>query len=159
MEEKNIDARVYEVGYLLVPTLSEQEMPGVYSSLKDLIVSLGGEMISDEMPKMIDLAYTMKKTIQNVRSRFDTAYFGWSKFFMDADKVSELKKKLDLNPQVIRFLIVKTVKENTIAAKKFTNRDSVRRKPFSAKKEEGAEEALPINKEEVDKEIDAMVAE
>jgi len=158
MEEKNIDSRVYEVGYLLVPTLSEEEMPGVYSSIKDLIISLGGEMISDEMPKMIDLAYTMKKTIQNVKNRFDNAYFGWSKFFMDVEKVSELKKKLDLNPQVIRFLIVKTVKENTIAAKKFTNRDSVRRKPFTAKREE-TEEALPINKEEVDKEIEAMVAE
>lgn len=158
MEEKNIDGRVYEVGYLLVPTLSEEEMPVAYGSLKELIISLGGEMISDEMPKMIDLAYTMKKTIQNVRNRFDSAYFGWSKFFMDAEKVSELKKKLDLNTQVIRFLIVKTVKENTIAAKKFNSRDGMRRKPFTAKREEGAEE-VPINKEEVDKEIDAMIAE
>ena len=158
MEEKNIDSRVYEVGYLLVPTLSEEEMPAIYSSLKDTIASLGGEFISDEMPKMINLAYTMNKTIQNVKNRFDNAYFGWVKFFMDAEKVLELKKKLDLNPQVIRFLIVKTVKENTIAAKKFTNRDNTRRKPFSAKRED-VEEALPINKEEVDKEIDAMVAE
>ena len=158
MEEKNIDSRVYEVGFLLVPTISQEEVPTVYGAMKDLIVSLGGETISDESPKMIDLAYTMKKTIQNVKNRFDSAYFGWTKFFMDAEKVSELKKKFDLDPKIVRFLIVKTVKENTIAAKKFTARDGVRRKTFSAKKEEGAVE-VPINKEEVDKEIDAMVAE
>jgi ribosomal protein S6 len=167
MEEKNIDSKVYEVAFLLVPNLSEEEVPVVYGDMKGLITSLGGDFISEEMPKLIDLAYTMKKTIQNVNQKFDTAYFGWTKFFMDAEKVSELKKKLDFDPKVIRFLIVKTVKENTLSGKKFTSKEGMRRKTsFSAtsssKKEEGenaGEAPVEINKEEVDKEIDAMVAE
>ena len=111
VEDKNeteIDAnsRVYELGYLLVPTIEEIEVPAVYGNLKELILSFGGAPISDEMPKMIQLAYAMVKVVANVRSKFNTAYFGWTKFTMDSDKVLELKKKLDLDPNVIRFLLL-----------------------------------------------------
>jgi hypothetical protein len=61
-----------------------------------------------------------------------------------------------LDPNIIRFLILKTVKENTIASKRFVRGD-MRKKPRSAKEESG-ETAVPINKEEIDKEIDALVA-
>jgi ribosomal protein S6 len=154
MEEKNIDSRVYEVSFLFVPTLSEDEVLNSFNSLRELILSFEGETISDEMPKIIELAYTMQKTIKNKINKFDNGYFGWIKFFMDAEKVSELKKKLDLSSEIIRFLIVKTVKENTMSLKKF-NRDNPRRRSYVNKKEGKVEEE--INKEEVDKEIEAMV--
>ncbi len=156
-ENIETNSRIYEVGYLLVPTLSEENVPGVYSGLKDLVVGFGGEIISDEMPKMIPIAYSMLKVVQNVRNKFNTAYFGWIKFEISADKISEIKKKLDLDPNVIRFLILKTVRENTIAAKRFVHKDS-RRKAPTVKKEGENETVLPIDKEEIDKEIDAMVS-
>lgn len=154
-QNEAVDSRVYEVGYLLVPTIASEDVPGVYGNLKELISSLKGEMISDEMPKHISLAYEMAKTIQNKRYRFNDAYFGWVKFFMNATEVASLKKTLDLDPNIIRFLIVKTVKENTLAVKKFARVDSAKKK--TVKKEEGAEEE--VNSEEIDKEIDAMVEE
>lgn len=160
MEENNKnteDSRVYEVGYLLVPTLKEEEIPTIFGNLKELITSLEGEEISNEMPKIITLAYSMSKMIQNVRNKFDSAYFGWTKFFMDPEKVMELKKKLELDPNVLRFLIIKTVKENTTAAKRFAHKDYRRR--TLTPKPVGQEEVGPINKEEVDKEIEALVAE
>jgi ribosomal protein S6 len=128
--------------------------------LKELITGLGGGIISDEMPRMIPLAYNVQKDVQNVRNKFDTAYFGWTKFEMDGEKVSELKKKLDLDSNFLRFLILKTVRENTVAAKRFVHRDITHRRPpgVGAKKEEGGEAPVEINKEEIDKEIDAMVA-
>src|SRR5258706_8061249 len=146
--------RVYELGYLLVPTISEEEVPAVYGNLKEVVSSLGGVVIADEMPKMIPLAYEMVKVVTNVRNKFKTGYFGWIKFTMEASSVLELKKKLDLDPKLIRFLILKTVKENTIAAKRFVRRETYRRP--TAKKDEN-ETAVPINKEEIDKEIDALV--
>jgi ribosomal protein S6 len=155
MDQEVSASQIYEVGYLLVPTTPEEQVPALYSGLKDLVASLGGEAIADDMPKMIPLAYPMTKVVYNVRSKFNTAYFGWLKFAMPKNKALELKKKLDLDINIIRFLLLKTVKENTIAAKRFVGRDSIR-KPVSAKKE--GEEAAPMNKEEVDKEIDAMVA-
>lgn len=154
--EGEANSRVYELGYLLVPTISEADLPVVFGNLKELVSSLGGIAIADDMPKMIGLAYKMVKVIANVRNKFNTAYFGWIKFTMDSDKVLELKKKLDLDPNFIRFLILKTVKENTIATKRFVGRDNVHKKP-SVKKDEN-EVVVPINKEEIDKEIDAMVA-
>lgn len=149
------DSRVYEVGYILVPTIEETEVPAVYGNLKELVSSFGGVHISDEMPRMTPLAYTMVKVVANVRNKFNTGYFGWVKFTMDSDKVLDLKKKLDLDPQIIRYLILKTVKENTLAAKRFVRGD-LHKKPITKKNEN--EEAAPINKEEIDKEIDAMIA-
>jgi len=151
------NSRVYELGYLLVPTISEENLPVMYGNIKELVSSFSGELISDEMPKMIPLAYSMVKVISNVRNKFNTAYFGWIKFTMDSDKVLELKKKLDLDPNFIRFLILKTVKENTIAAKRFVRGDMHSRKP-KAEKSENNDVVVPINKEEIDKEIEAMIA-
>ncbi len=152
------DARVYELGYLLIPTISTDELPAAYGDIKALVSSFGGEVISDEMPKMINLAYEMLKVTANVRAKHNTAYFGWVKFYMTPAKVLELKKKLDFDAKVIRFLILKTVKENTIAAKRFVHREGgVHTKPTYTKKEE-TEVVAPINKEEIDREIDALIA-
>lgn len=150
------DSKVYELGYLLTSAIKEEEVPTQYGNLKELIVSFGGEIVSDEMPKMITLAYVISKVIANVRHKFSTAYFGWVKFTMDSQKVLELKKHLDLDPNFVRFLILKTVKENTIAAKRFVRGETYKR-PTTKKSGEG-EVATPINKEEIDQEIDALVA-
>ncbi|MEJ0001596.1 MAG: 30S ribosomal protein S6 [bacterium] len=150
---------VYEIGYLLVPTTAEEQVPALYGNMKEAVTSMEGTLISDEMPKMIPLAYTMLKVYKNVRSKYDTAYFGWVKFTMDSQKLLELKKTLDLDPNIIRFLIVKTVKENTIAARRFMHREgggTSHRRPVTAKRE--GEAPVEINKEEVDKEIEAMVS-
>lgn len=156
--EAEANSRVYELGYLLVPTLGEIDLPVSYGNLKELIVSLGGEIIADEMPKMMPLAYSMVKVVANIRNKFSTAYFGWTKFEMDTEAVLELKKKLDLDPTIIRFLILKTVRENTVAAKRFVGRDATHRRIPSMHKPVEGEEVVPINKEEIDKEIEAMVA-
>ena len=155
--KEEINERVYELGYLLAPTISEEDLPVSFCNLKELISSLGGVHISDEMAKMIPLAYPMVKVVSNVRNKFNTAYFGWIKFTMGTDTVLELKKKLDLDPNIIRFLILKTVKENTMAVKRFAHGEMAHRKPRLTKGE-NTEIVAPINKEEIDKEIDAMVA-
>ena len=146
---------VYELGYLLVPTIKEEDVGASYGNFKELVSSFGGEIIMDEMPKMINLAYKMEKVVSNVRSKFNTAYFGWIKFATSSAQVVELKSKLDLDPNIIRFLITKTVRENTMATKRY-GRGETYKKP-KAKSAEN-ETAVPINKEEIDKEIDALVA-
>jgi ribosomal protein S6 len=155
-KEPDTTERIYELGYLLVPTIAEEDVPAAFGNLKELVASLGGNPVSEEMPKLIPLAYTMSKIVDNVRHKFNTAYFGWIKFNMTTEKVLELKKKLDLDPNLVRFLILKTVKENTIASRRFVRPDMHKRsKP---KEEGGVEVPVAINKEEIDKEIDAMVS-
>lgn len=151
---EDTNPKVYELGYLFVPTIKEEDVSINYGNLKELIASFGGEIITDEMPKMTNLAYAMQKVISNIRSKFNTAYFGWIKFTMTGGQILELKNRLDLDSNIIRFLILKTVRENTIATKRFI-RGETYRKPKSKNTEN--EIAVPINKEEIDKEIDAMV--
>ena len=154
-ETENADAKIYELGYLLVPSMQADDVPARYGDLKELIESSGGEVISGDMPKMINLAYCMSKVISNTRHKFNSAYFGWVKFTMEAPEVVKLKERLDLDPNFIRFMILKTVKENTIATKRF-ERGSIYRRPI-AKRSAETVPSVPINKEEIDKEIDALV--
>ncbi len=154
VETGGSNSKIYELGYLLVPTIKEEDLSVNYGNLKELISSFGGEIITDEMPKATNLAYSMSKVISNVRSKFDKAYFGWTKFTMEAEKLLELKKALDLDNNLIRFLILKTVKENTIATKRFV-RSEIYKKPKTKTTKD--ETALPINEKEIDKEIDALV--
>lgn len=153
--EEDANKRVYELGYLLAPNIAEEDVPVSYGNLKELILSFGGEIISDEMPKMITLSYSMQKITSNVRKKFNKAYFGWTKFMIDSQKVLELKKHLDRDSNFVRFLILKTVRENTIAAKRFVRGEAYRR-PKSKNVEN--ERVVSINRDEIDKEIDALVA-
>ena len=41
------ESRVYELGYLLVPTIVPEDVPKSYGNLKELISSFGGEFIAD----------------------------------------------------------------------------------------------------------------
>lgn len=161
MKEKKVedvieskDSRVYEVGYLLVPTIPEDEAPVLFGNIKEMITALNGVVISDDLPKMTALSYVMVKVIANTRKKFDNAYFGWIKFELDPEALVELKKKLEAEENIIRFLITKTVRENTIASRRIPTRDISKRK-----KEVAEGEATPINKEAIDKEIEAMIAE
>src|SRR3989344_6467018 len=88
----DVNSKIYELGYLLTPRIKEEDISVNYGNLKELVSSFGGEIIMDEMPKMINLAYSIQKMIANARNKFNTAYFGWIKFTMDAQKVLELKK-------------------------------------------------------------------
>jgi len=141
VETSDAVSKIYEFGYLLVPTIKEEDLSVNYGNIKELVSSFGGEIIADDMPKAINLAYTISKVV--------------SKFTMDSQKVLELKKHLDLDPNFIRFLILKTVKENTIATKRFVRGETYKRPKAKSKENEVA---VPINEKEIDKEIDAMVA-
>jgi len=149
------EEKIYEVGYLLLPNLTEEEIPAIFGDLKELISSFGGKMISDEMPSLIDLAYPMIKVIANKNNKFQNAYFGWLKFYLSPEKINDLKKKLDLDTNILRFLIIKTVKENTLAGRRFGSFH--KKKNITLGKEK--ETIVEMSTEEIDKEIEAMVEE
>jgi len=149
--EKNEDSRVYEVGYLLSPEIAEESVMSHVVAIKDIIASFGGVLISDEYPKPIELAYDMEKVISNKKEIYSRAYFGWVKFDGDPSTMDSLKAKLELDPMIIRFLLIKTVRENTMSSKKTFSA----RKKFTAKRDD--EPQVEINKEEIDAQIDALV--
>jgi len=150
------DKTIYEIGYNLIPTISEEEVAKEVGKIKEKIASLEGAVISDEYPNQIKLAYEMTKEIDNKNVRFSSAYFGWIKFEMDAENVAEIKKMADSDLNVLRYIIIKTVRENTMYTPKIA-------KPVRRSSSEdivaGDVEVLPIDEKAVDAKIDEMLEE
>ncbi len=121
MTENNeimVDSRVYEVSFIFDNKIDENKALEKANAIKQSIASFGGSFISEEVPYVRELAYEMIRVVNNVNIRFNEGYFGWVKFEMNADEVKKLEAILKLDEEVVRFLIVKTVTENTVYTKR-----------------------------------------
>lgn len=118
INETTVDSRVYEISFIFDNKLDESAALEKGNALKQSIATLGGSFISEEAPYMRELAYEMIRVQNNVNIRFNQGYFGWIKFELDADKVKDFEKGLKLDEELIRFLIVTTVRENTVYTKR-----------------------------------------
>jgi ribosomal protein S6 len=116
--ETTVDSRVYEISFIFDNKLDEQTALEKSNALKQSIATLGGSFISEEAPYMRELAYEMIRVVNNVNIRFNEGYFGWIKFNLDGAKVKEFEKALKLDEQLIRYLVVTTVAENTVYTKR-----------------------------------------
>lgn len=139
-----MEKQVYELGFHLLPTVAEEKVGDEISAILTEIEK-GGEIIQEEYPKLKDLAYSISKYIETKKTRFDKAYFGWIKFEGPTELAESLKKVCDNHANVLRYLIIKTVRENTLV------------KPKEEKKEE--EKGKEFSKKDVDKSIDELVIE
>ena len=162
--EKNEITTTYEVGFVLVPAMSEEKMVSEVATIKSIIEKSGAEIISDEMPVMVDLAYSMTKIVSAVRSKYSKGYFGWLKFEVESSLISEIKKELDASDTILRYLIIKTVKENTLLNGKMTlKKEEKAHKTDEYLNEEIVEPSTDpvvsqeIKPEELDKSIDELV--
>jgi ribosomal protein S6 len=111
------EGKVYEISYILDGRLDESRAAEKAEAFKKDIASLEGSFISEETPYVRELSYEMTRVVNNVNVRFTEGYFGWVKFEMIPSKVEELDKKLKLDEEVVRFLVLKTVKGNDIFTK------------------------------------------
>lgn len=149
---------VYEVSYLLLPSLALEQVPGIASSLKETLTALGGTVISDEDPILIDLAYPMTKVVQTVRHKESRGYFGWIKFEISKEGIEAVKKAFDANDEILRYLIIKTVRENTLLNGKM----KLQKEERGRRDDEILPETVPaetdaVVTEEIDKSIDDLV--
>lgn len=117
-EEKNSERAIYELGYHIVSTIKDEQLPREVSSIKGEVEKFGGAFISEEFPAHVTLAYTMVRSAGGKREKFASAYFGWVKFEMDVEQVSSLQESLKENDNVLRFLLFRTVREDTRAPKR-----------------------------------------
>lgn len=116
--EITIEARVYEVSFIFDNKIEETEALAKANALKDSIAALGGSFISEETPYIRELAYEMVRVQNNINVRFNVGHFGWIKFEMDPGTVPSIEKQLKSDEQVVRYIIIKTVRENTVFTKR-----------------------------------------
>lgn len=115
---ETLEPKVYELGYLVSPAVRDEDLVARIDELKASLTTLGAAVISEGQAEFIDLAYEMARVIDNKRIRFNQAYYGWIKFELDPSRMNELKELLDRNVSLVRYLLIKTIRENTVIGKK-----------------------------------------
>ena len=110
-EDPKEASQVYEVGYLVLPSITEDSLPNVVDSIKEIINKNGGHTLDGEAPMLTDLAYPLSKTIGASKYVVNDAYFGWQKFEAESNSIEVIKSALEKKEELIRFLLVKTTRE------------------------------------------------
>lgn len=139
---------VYEVGLVLMPSLSEESAVQKMSSIRGMLEKARCAIISEDSPKLMPLAYQMDKTTDAGKQIFSEAYYSWIKFEAPVEVVSAIEKEISAVKEVIRFLIVKTLRDNVLNPEKVAGAIADDVASRAAKKS---------SEEEIEKSIDALV--
>ncbi len=160
MSEREDALKLYEVGFHIIPTLSEEQIGQEVAQIKAIIEKAGGKVVYEEAPRLRPLAYEIPKMTNGVRRNHDRSYFGFIKFDCTGEEATAIKEALDKKDTILRFILLKTVKENILYGSKLAIRgDSIRSTKKSKEDEEKEGIATPITAAELDKTIDELVIE
>lgn len=156
----------YELGYLLVPTIAEEDVAGVVTSIKDVLEGQGGSGFVDGFPVKKPLAYEMRRETAGGRVRVNQGYFGWVKFACESSRVEAIAEVLKKDERIVRFLCVHAPKE-VVAMPPKRLRSSLLRRPLGEKllkpvEGAAATPAVPLpamTDEELDRTIEELIIE
>jgi ribosomal protein S6 len=149
---------VYEVGFHLVPTIAEDGVGAAVENVRKLIGS-DAEFISEGYPQKMQLAYVVERAAQGKREKYAEAWFGWIKFATTRDRIPALEAALNASREVLRSLIIETVREDIAPPKARAVFASDRLEGETIKKPKGPEEKpAEVSEAELDKSIDALTA-
>lgn len=167
MTNKNTTGVVYELGFHLIPLITEDEVASHVSTLKSILDKAGAVMIAEEAPTLIELAYEISKKIKGTKEHFNTGYFGWIKFETTAEKIAEIDEQVRLIEEVLRFIIVKTLPGDTLLSRP-DEEDEVEDESEATEEELSEEDAdspdtdednSEMSEDDMDKTIDELVIE
>jgi len=157
------DERVYELGYWIAPLIPEEGLIGEVQRLKTLIEEHQGEYITEESARTRPIAYPIRATINGTNHLFTTGYFGWIKFALPSEQnaIGLIEAGVKAHEHVIRFLLIRTVRESTLAPKRIiefrpTEERTTGKSPVVEARKVAA---TPISEAELDKTIDDLVIE
>jgi len=156
--ESEEELKVYELGFHIVPAVPEEHLAGEVQKLKEVITANKGTLVSEDFPKLRTLAYTIQKHVAGRNIKCDRAYFGWVKFMMPAEGMEPVKAALDSNDHLLRYLLIKTVKESTLYGGRHFS-PKTESAPIQAPKKIQKEELTQTSMAEIDKEIEGLVIE
>ncbi len=143
---------VYEIGYLVLPSIPEENVSNVVDSIKKIVEKNSGKEIDSEAPHKRNLAYPMSKVVGASKYVATDAYVGWIKFEVEPEKIGDIKSEVEALNEILRFLLIKAPRETmfTFASVKNLNEASDQTEESAEESDEG-EESLD---EDSDSEID-----
>lgn len=151
--------KIYEVGYHLISSIAEENVPAEEAKVKEYLAKEKAIIISEEAPALRPLAYPIKKAFGGVYKTFDKAYFGFIKFELGEEgDITKIDAALKNNTNILRHLVIKTVRENTMYSPKmtvFSDKEMKIKSPIAkVEKPVGASAST----EEIDAGIDALIS-
>jgi ribosomal protein S6 len=132
--------QVYELGYLLLPSIAEDALSTAVEKIKASIAKAGGTEIDGEEPVTTELAYAMSKTVGASRYVVNEAYLGWVKFELEPVAVTALKEEVSTMDEVLRALLIKAPRESDFTFAKAALAEAER----EAKKNAPVAEVAPV---------------
>lgn len=156
MNNKNTEGVVYEIGFHLIPLVTEDEVASHVSTIKSILGEAGAEIISEEFPTLIELAYEISKKVKGTRHEFGTGYFGWIKFETTADKIAEIDEGVRAVEEVLRYIVVKTLPGETMI--KHEEEEEEGEEEVTEEESETPKEPA-ASSDNIDKTIDELVIE
>lgn len=149
---------VYEVGFHVVPTVAEADVAAVVDKIRKALGN--AEIIAEGFPARMQLAYTIERSTQGKRDKYNESYFGWIKFAAPREEAVELAGVLRGTPEVLRQLIIETLREDIVARPTRAVFTSDRLEGQTLKRPTAApEKGGEVSEEELNKSIEALVAE
>ncbi|MBU1178935.1 30S ribosomal protein S6 [Patescibacteria group bacterium] len=160
------ETNIYEIGYLLKATLKEEEILAFTEKLRNAVTEKHGLIISEGKTKKETLAYPIKKE--------NNAFFSWIKFSISTETsaIKEIKKYLEKQNDVLRFLIMRATKEKQhksvikrerrakpIFVKTEMPTKEISQKPTEVPEQKETPEDIKIKEEEIDKKIEELLGE
>jgi ribosomal protein S6 len=153
-----IDSRpVYEVGFHVVPTVEETKVGDVVETIRAVLAEAKAEIIRDQFPQKMTLAYTIELSVAGKREKYTESYFGFIKFAAEREHIAALEAQLRSSKDILRYLLIETTREEPVIARRAvysSNRleGETIKKPATAPETPGE-----VSDEELTKSIDALV--
>jgi ribosomal protein S6 len=160
-EDKEIKHETYELGYHLVPSLSEEDLALRVTDLQKAITAQGGSVIAEGSPESFNLAYTMKRLRSGKWEKYDTSFLGWVRFEASAEAVVALRETLEHSDFLIRHLLTKLEKAALIPApvrKPRHESTEVVTEPKELKKPAVEEEKGEVSEKQLDEQIEQLIS-
>ena len=110
-EGENDELVSYELGYILLPTIAEEEVAGTVTSIKDALERAGAMGFVDGFPTKRPLAYEMQHGEAGKRVRVSQGYFGWVRFQCASAQTDAIVRELKKDERIVRFLFIEAPKE------------------------------------------------
>lgn len=158
---------IYEIAYHALSTLAEDEVEKVTASIRDLVEKAKGSFVAEGAAQLVTLAYPIAINSGGKNTVYDRAYFGWIKCEMPTEEIEALQKALESHKQILRFMVIKTVREDTRASAQMVSGGSlkevkrggtIKAKTSKTAEQETAEKG-ELSEEKLDKALDEMTNE
>jgi len=105
--------RLYELTYLILPDLKEEDLKSLEERIVGFLQDKGGVLENIKKPKEIKLGYPIKKN----STKYEKAYLATIEFYLNPSTIEEVALFVKKEPQILRHIIV-TKKAPKIEIKK-----------------------------------------